>query len=260
MTNKRLSFALALLAAVTLETCQVLGGGAKGGGNRAAGHAHAGGAAHHAAPHPPNQAMKGKANASKAHPSAPKNAMKSNGKPSHGPADPKSHHAGGKAGTVNHPANGSAKAAHSHTTASVNNASNVVRRSHYSRAQHRYYYARRGHRYYRRLLAAAQRPSFVRGPDQVVAVNSGQHTAAPWATFISAGRSYGARGGGALRFHVTRDTQPGLFRTPPRVSAAGVLTFTPAPGKTGTATITLVLRAGSGRSSRPQSFQISVGS
>jgi hypothetical protein len=254
---KRLTFLLTLTAAALFAAGQPPAKGAKGGA-RSGGRARAGGQAHHSAPHAANKghaANRGKMNAAKSKTHSTANgAMKSNVHSGHGATAEKAHHA---------------SAAHSQASVNVNNANPAVRvGSYYSRSRGRYYYARRGHRYYRRLLAAGQRPSFVRGPDQVVAVNSGPHNVAPWATFISAGRTNGAHG--ALRFQVTRDTQPGLFRSPPRVSPTGVLTFTPAPGKTGTAVITLVLRGGGGgnggggygggRSSRPQSFQITVGS
>ncbi|HUY34022.1 MAG TPA: hypothetical protein VMV69_14840 [Pirellulales bacterium] len=128
--------------------------------------------------------------------------------------------------------------------------------------RHGYYYARRGrHRYSRRRMLANQGPSFVKGSDQVVVMNVGARSVSPWATRISAGRSNGPRR--SLRFQVTSDTRPGLFQTLPAVSPSGTLTFTPAPGQTGTAVITLLLRndsAGAGvrNTSRPQTFRIKV--
>jgi hypothetical protein len=139
----------------------------------------------------------------------------------------------------------------------------VIVAGHYSHygMRHRYYNSRHGRYYSRRRMRANQAPSFVKGPDQVVAVNAGPQVVTPWATHISAGR--GNRSGGGLSFQVTGDTRPGLFQTVPSVSPSGTLSYTPAPGQTGTATITLVLRnhsaaPGGHNTSRPQSFHITV--
>ncbi|HVX15642.1 MAG TPA: hypothetical protein VHC22_30935 [Pirellulales bacterium] len=123
-----------------------------------------------------------------------------------------------------------------------------------SRGYHRGYgnsYRRRsyGHGY------AQGRPSFIKGPDQTVAMNSGPSVVNPWATIVSA-RSNGA-GGGSMRFQVTADSNPALFSQAPTVSSTGALSFTPAAGQSGMATLTVILRS-SGGNSAPQSFHITV--
>jgi hypothetical protein len=119
----------------------------------------------------------------------------------------------------------------------------------------RNYYRHLTHRRHNRRGYAYGRPSFMRGPDQVVAANSGPQVVNPWATRITPG--LGQRTGGGLRFQVTRDSNPRLFRTPPTISPTGTLAFCPAARQTGAATITVVLRSG-GHASTPQTFHITV--
>ena len=123
------------------------------------------------------------------------------------------------------------------------------------------YYSQRGRRHNSRRPISTGAPSFVKGPDQVISLNAGPQTVSPWATRISAGRSNASLAN--LVFQVTGDTRPGLFRTVPSVSPSGTLSYAPAPGQTGTATITLVLRnnspgQGGRNTSRPRSFNITV--
>ena len=99
------------------------------------------------------------------------------------------------------------------------------------------------------------RPSFLIGPDQTVVMNSGARVVAPWATILSAGSN--RQGGRALHFEVTGNSNSALFAQAASVLPTGTLTFTPAIGQSGAATITLVLRSSSG-SSAPQTFQITV--
>ena len=135
------------------------------------------------------------------------------------------------------------------------------RTTHATTVSHRGSYHHRGYgrRHYsrnRRNYARTGRPSFTAGPDQAVGANSGPQTVAPWATRIRAGSSRQMAGG--LQFQVTNNSNPALFRAPPSVSPTGTLSFTPAPGQTGTATVTLVLRSGTA-TSMPRTFHITVG-
>ena len=138
---------------------------------------------------------------------------------------------------------------------------NAPRTAHATTVSHRGSYHHRGYgrRHYsrnRRNYARTGRPSFTAGPDQAVGANSGPQTVAPWATRIRAGSSRQMAGG--LQFQVTNNSNPALFRAPPSVSPTGTLSFNPAPGQTGTATVTLVLRSGTATSA-PRTFHITVG-
>jgi len=289
---KWLTYLLAIVAATAFTALPVLAKGGHSGGHphSSGGHAHASGghshssaghahpsaphAAHHSAPHAAHKPTPNKSTAHSGHSVAP-NANK--------PSNPNStriskpHTVGTTAQShVKLPVNHSAsRVASNPTTIPGNVASqpapttinqirttvNVGRQySHYG-MRHRYYGRHGYHRYSLRRVRANQAPSFVKGPDQVVAVNTGPQSVAPWATRISAGHGNGSRAG--LSFQVTGDTRPGLFQTVPSVSPSGILSYTPAPGQTGTATITLVLRnnssgMGSHNTSRPQSFNITV--
>jgi hypothetical protein len=105
-------------------------------------------------------------------------------------------------------------------------------------------------------------PSFTAGPNQTVNEDAGPQTVSPWATGISAGPPN--ESGQALTFQVTGNSNPGLFSAGPAVSASGVLSYTPASGATGTATITLVLHDDGGTAdggvdtSAAQTFTITV--
>jgi hypothetical protein len=107
-----------------------------------------------------------------------------------------------------------------------------------------------------------QAPSFTKGPDQTTLENSGAQTVSPWATAISPGPA--SESGQTVAFNITGDTNPTLFSAGPAVSPTGVLTYTPAPGVFGTATITLVLMDNGGTAnggvdtSAPQSFTITL--
>jgi hypothetical protein len=104
-------------------------------------------------------------------------------------------------------------------------------------------------------------PSFTKGTNPVVLEDSGPQTFAGWATAISAGPP--SESGQTLNFTVTNDNN-GLFQVQPALSAAGVLTFTPAPNANGTATVTVVLRDNGGTANGgddtadPQTFTITV--
>jgi Bacterial Ig domain len=105
-------------------------------------------------------------------------------------------------------------------------------------------------------------PSFTAGPNQTVNEDAGPQTVNPWATGISAGPAN--ESGQTLNFQVTGNSNPGLFSAGPAVSPSGALSYTPAPGATGTATITLVLHDDGGTAdggvdtSAAQTFTITV--
>ncbi len=77
-------------------------------------------------------------------------------------------------------------------------------------------------------------PSFNDGPDVTVLEDSGAYAAA-WATAITAGPQ---EGGQTVHFVVTNNNNS-LFSAGPAVSASGALTFTPAPNKNGSATVSV---------------------
>ncbi|HEY0510734.1 MAG TPA: IPTL-CTERM sorting domain-containing protein [Thermoanaerobaculia bacterium] len=112
------------------------------------------------------------------------------------------------------------------------------------------------------VSAVNQAPSFTKGPDVSVVEDSGPQTVSPWATAISPGPAN--ESGQTVTFNVTGDNNPGLFSALPAVSSTGVLTFTPATGAFGTATITLVAMDDGGTAnggvdtSAPQTFTITV--
>ena len=102
-------------------------------------------------------------------------------------------------------------------------------------------------------------PSFTKGPDQAVDMNSGQRTVQNWATNISAGPFETTQ---TVTFVVSNDNNS-LFSAQPAVSSTGTLTFTPAPGVAGSALVNLHLMDNGGTNpgvnvSAPQSFLITV--
>jgi hypothetical protein len=104
-------------------------------------------------------------------------------------------------------------------------------------------------------------PSFVAGPDQTVNAAAGPQTIVNWATQIAAGPPNEI--GQALTFLVSNDN-PGLFAAPPAVAPDGTLTYAPASGGNGAATVTVLLvddggtADGGNDSSSEQTFTIDV--
>ena len=87
-------------------------------------------------------------------------------------------------------------------------------------------------------------PSFIKGVDQTAAINGGPQTVSGWATAISAGPAN--ESGQLLTFNISTNNNP-LFAIAPSIDpTAGTLTYTPAPGKFGTATITATLQDNGG--------------
>ena len=104
-------------------------------------------------------------------------------------------------------------------------------------------------------------PSFTKGPDQTVNENDGAQTVNNWANNISAGPANEAAQ--ALTFTVADNSNPSLFAVAPAISLSGTLTYTPAAGVSGIATITVSLMdnggtANGGVDTSAQSFNIIV--
>jgi hypothetical protein len=111
------------------------------------------------------------------------------------------------------------------------------------------------------VTAVNDAPSFTKGPDVTVFDNAGPQTFSPWATGISAGPN---EAGQTVAFQVVGNSNTSLFSAQPAVSPAGALTFTPAPGANGTATVTIQLVDNGGTAnggvdtSATQTFTITV--
>jgi len=103
-------------------------------------------------------------------------------------------------------------------------------------------------------------PSFTKGADQTLLEDAGAQTVVGWATAISAGPNETQ----VLTFQVSSNN-PALFSAAPSVSAAGTLTYTPAPNANGNATVTISLKDDGGTlnggvdQSANQTFTITVG-
>ena len=81
-------------------------------------------------------------------------------------------------------------------------------------------------------------PSFTKGADQTAALDAGPQTVPSWATAISAGPANEAAQ--AVDFIVTNDDNA-LFSSQPAVSPTGALTYTPATGASGAATVSVAI-------------------
>jgi len=106
------------------------------------------------------------------------------------------------------------------------------------------------------ITAVNQPPTFTSGGD----VSSPEDTAysAQWATNVSAGPPN--ESGQTVQFHVTSNSNPGLFATGPDISPAGVLSYSPTPDANGAASITVTLQdnGGGNDTSAPVTFTITV--
>ena len=109
--------------------------------------------------------------------------------------------------------------------------------------------------------AVNQAPSFLKGPNETVPENSAAQSVTGWATNISPGPP--SQAGETVNFLVS-DNDPALFSVQPAISPSGTLTYTPAPGTSGTATVTVDLQNsgstanGGVNTSAPQIFTITV--
>ena len=104
-------------------------------------------------------------------------------------------------------------------------------------------------------------PSFTKGPSQTVLEDAGTQSVSGWATNIGAGPPNEAAQ--ALDFIATNDNNA-LFSTQPAVDATGKLSYTTAPNRNGSATVTLKLHDSGGTAnggvdtSAPQTFTITI--
>jgi hypothetical protein len=111
------------------------------------------------------------------------------------------------------------------------------------------------------IVAVNDVPSFTSGPNQSITQDSGPQSIAGWATAISAGPA--DESGQVLTFNASNDNNA-LFSAQPAVAANGTLTFTSAPGATGTTTVTLTLQDDGGMAnggvdtSAAQTFTITI--
>src|SRR5262245_57979313 len=88
-------------------------------------------------------------------------------------------------------------------------------------------------------------PSFTPGANQTVAAEGGPQTVVGWASGFSAGPADQASQT-LLGYTVVSNSAPELFAVTPAIDASGTLTYTPKPGVSGTATISVVVRDSGG--------------
>ncbi|WP_316804251.1 Ig-like domain-containing protein [Pedobacter nototheniae] len=81
-------------------------------------------------------------------------------------------------------------------------------------------------------------PVFTKGPDQVLQQYAGAQVVNAWATGISAGPAN--ESAQTVNFTLTNSDNT-FFTVQPAIAPDGTLTYTPAPGKTGTVTVTVLL-------------------
>jgi hypothetical protein len=99
-------------------------------------------------------------------------------------------------------------------------------------------------------------PAFVKGGDQFVQLNAGPQTVVAWANNITPGAPNEAAQ--TVSFAVTNNSNSAIFSAQPAISPDGTLTYTPATGAAGTATITIVAQDSAGGVSAPQTFVIAI--
>ncbi|WP_345173276.1 Ig-like domain-containing protein, partial [Nocardioides caricicola] len=92
-----------------------------------------------------------------------------------------------------------------------------------------------------RVVPVNDAPVFVPGPDQVVGPDAGRQVVPGWATGIDAGAPN--EQAQRLAFRIDDVSDPALFADDglPTVSPKGLLSYTPAPGANGSATVTVTL-------------------
>jgi hypothetical protein len=109
-------------------------------------------------------------------------------------------------------------------------------------------------------LPANVAPTFVAGDDQIALEDSGRHTIASWASAISVGEGETDQ----LADFLVEADDASLFAEAPWISSDGTLSYTPAAGRVGVATVTVRLRDSGGTegggvdTSNAQSFTITI--
>ncbi len=98
-------------------------------------------------------------------------------------------------------------------------------------------------------------PTFVAGANLSLAKNSAANVTTGWATSINSGPV--DESGQLVDFQVS-NSMPSLFAVPPVISAAGTLSFTPAPGQVGTATITVKLHDNGGTANGGSDLSLAI--
>jgi hypothetical protein len=118
--------------------------------------------------------------------------------------------------------------------------------------------------WYNPALPVNTAPSYTKGSDESSFNDSGSVSMPGWASAISAG--IGASDAGqAVDFSVSTDNAA-LFSSAPTINPDGTLSYTPAPGAVGSATVTVMLKDSGGTlgggvdTSAPQTFTINIGS
>jgi large repetitive protein len=111
------------------------------------------------------------------------------------------------------------------------------------------------------VAAVNDAPSFSGGADQTAVQDTGAKTIAGWATAINAGAPN--ESGQSLNFIVSNDN-PAMFLVQPAIDSNGTLTFTPTPGVSSVAYVTVRLHDNGGTAqggvdtSAPQTFTVTV--
>ena len=90
------------------------------------------------------------------------------------------------------------------------------------------------------ITAINDQPDFTLGPDQNINEGSGPQAVTGWATNFDPEALN--ESGQVVTIDVAGNSNPGLFETPPAVPTSGTLTYTPKPGFTGIAVVTLNAR------------------
>jgi hypothetical protein len=88
-------------------------------------------------------------------------------------------------------------------------------------------------------------PSFTAGPNQTVQASAGAITVTGWASGFTPGPA-NEIGQTVVGYTVVSNSAPQLFSNAPVINTSGVLTYTPMPGASGTATIGVVVQDSGG--------------
>jgi len=102
-------------------------------------------------------------------------------------------------------------------------------------------------------------PAFTKGADVTVNEDAGAQTLTNWVSALTPGGA-ADESGQTLTFHITANSNPGLFSAQPQISSSGTLTFTPADNANGSASLSVTLQdnGGGADTSEVQSFNIIV--